>query len=76
MSSDRPAEITSLLEKVEDAYCNTLGSGHDDGLSQEMAAEIILRAVLVQLLKFGLTSRSKLMQVERYLPRNLEYLEE
>lgn len=75
MNTDRPAEITSLLDKVEDVYCNTLGSsGYDDGLPQEMATEIITRALLVELLKFEITGRSKIQKVLRYLPQNSEYL--
>lgn len=76
MNIDRPAEITSLLDKVEDAYCNTLGSsGYDDGLPQEMAAEIVLKAVLVGLLEFGITSRSKIQKVVQFFQRNSEYFE-
>ena len=73
MNTNRSAEITSLLTSVEAVYCGTLGdSGYDDGtdsgLPQEMATEIVVRAVLVELLKSGLTSRSKLQKAVRSLP--------
>lgn len=77
MCFDRPAEIYSLLEKVENTYANTLGgSGYDDGLSIDMAAEIITRRVLTGLLEAGLTGCQEIQKVLQSLPLHPEYLEE
>lgn len=76
MNIDRPAEVDFLLEKIENAYCNTLGhSGYDDGLPERMASEIITRSALMALLEAGITDRQSMQKVLQFLPLHSEYLE-
>jgi hypothetical protein len=81
LSPDRQAEITSLLDKVENAYCDTLGrDGFDDGSDystpQTEAAAIILGVTLTELLKAGITSCRKMQKVLQYLLLHSEYHQE
>ena len=64
MSSDRPAEITSLLEKAEEVYYNSLDMG-EYGSSD--CPEAMVRVVLETLLSSGLTDAEKIEKVVQSL---------
>ncbi len=53
MSIDRPAEISSLIEKVEDVYYDSLGRGEYGSAD---AAENILKVVFQELLSIGVSN--------------------
>jgi hypothetical protein len=73
--TDRPAEVTSLLERVSDAYYSTLDP-HEGEHGLSYANEIILRVVLEELLKAGMTTSRKMQKVLQFLPQHSEYLVE
>jgi len=60
MNLDRPAEITSLLEKLENVYLDTLPAFE---YGNPNVPEIMLRAVLQELLISGVSSSEKLEKV-------------
>lgn len=57
MCTDRPAEITTLLKKVEEVYNDTLG---DYEYGSDNAPEIILKLILKELIITGLSSPEKI----------------